>query len=50
MVDKDNPVICADCRNAGIIILKGRKVLVCELERNKPIWNSKPIWCPKAQG
>lgn len=47
--NKDNPVICADCNDAHMLTLKDGNVLLCGLMLNKPIWNSKPIWCPKAQ-
>ena len=48
MIKDDNPVICAECRNTGnIITLQDGRHLSCALMDNKPIWGSKPKWCPK---
>ena len=45
---EDDPVICAECRDTGTIItLKDGRHLTCELMGNRPIWGSKPRWCPK---
>lgn len=44
----DDPVICAECKDTGTIIeLKDGRHLTCELMNNRPIWGSKPKWCPK---
>lgn len=40
-LDKDAPIICADCLSVEI---KGNH-LFCS-ERNRIIYNSKPDWCP----
>ena len=44
----DKPVICAECKDTGkIVSLKDGSHLTCALENNKPIYGSKPKWCPK---
>lgn len=45
--EHENPVICAVCIHTGkITTLKDGKHLTCELRNNKPIYGSKPKWCP----
>lgn len=49
-VDKatDKPVICAVCRDTGRITrLPDGNHLTCALMDERPIWGSKPKWCPK---
>ena len=47
-VEMDNPVICAECKDTGKIVkLKDGNHLTCELKDGKPIYGSKPSWCPK---
>ena len=49
-VDKatDKPVICAVCRDTGVIVrLPDGNHLTCALMDGRPIWGSKPKWCPK---
>lgn len=45
--DDYDPVICAECRHAGpCTYIKGVAYLTCDLKNHKPIFNSKPKWCP----
>lgn len=44
----DKPVICAECKDTGKIVgLKDGNHLTCSLTNNRPIYGSKPKWCPK---
>lgn len=46
-MDNDSPVICAMCEHTGrFVTLQDGKHLTCELKDNKPIYGSKPSWCP----
>ena len=47
-INKSVPVICAECTDAGKIIrLADGNHLTCGLMNAKPIYGSKPKWCPK---
>ena len=47
----DSSVICAECRDTGTIVtLADGNHLTCALCNDKPIWGSKPKWCPKEDG
>ena len=44
----DVPIICAECTDTGKITkLNDGNHLTCALMGNRPIWGSKPKWCPK---
>lgn len=44
----DSPVICAECKDTGTFVkLKDGNHLTCSLMGDKPIYGSKPKWCPK---
>jgi len=44
----DDPVICAVCKDTGAFVkLKDGNHLTCSLMGDKPIYGSKPKWCPK---
>lgn len=48
MINKEVPVICAECADAGRILrLADGNHLTCNLMDGKPIYGSKPKWCPK---
>ena len=47
VIRKEIPVICAECKHTGkFVSLKDGHHLTCELKDNKPIYGSKPKWCP----
>ena len=42
------PVICAECIDVGKIVkIQGVNHLSCGLMNDKPVFGSKPSWCPK---
>lgn len=44
----DEPVICAECRDTSRIArLSDGNHLTCALMDERPVWGSKPKWCPK---
>lgn len=50
MIINDTPVICAECKDTGeIIALRDGHHLTCALMKGKPIYGSKPTWCPKGE-
>lgn len=47
MKENESPVICAVCEHTGKCVdLKDGKHLTCELCNKRPIYGSKPKWCP----
>ena len=49
-INRNVPVICAECNDTGQIVkLKDGDHLTCKLMNDKPIYGSKPKWCPKGE-
>jgi len=47
-INKSVPVICAECADTGRIVkMTDGNHLTCELMNGKPVYGSKPKWCPK---
>lgn len=42
------PVICAECVDVGrIVVIRDVNHLSCGLMNDRPVFGSKPNWCPK---